>query len=156
MDLKPWLLYLHVLGAIVAFGPAFAFPFYGAAAGREPQHANFMVRATHTVVTRLVVPLALLQGVTGVGLILAFQLDLLNSRWLLSAIVLYLIALYIAIGLNLPNADRVIELTSAPPAPGSGPSPELLDRVARGRRYGITLVILIGVIAALMVVKPTI
>jgi hypothetical protein len=155
MELGPWLLYLHVLGAIVAFGPTFAFPIYGAAGGREPQHANFMVRATHLVASRLVVPLALLQGVTGVGLILAFQFDLLNTRWLLSAIVLYLIALYVAIGLNLPNASRIIELTSAPPAPGSGPSPELLSRIAATRRYGIALSILIVVIVSLMVVKPT-
>jgi hypothetical protein len=155
MDLRPWLLYLHVLGAIVAFGPAFAFPIFGAAAGREPMHANFMARASYVVATRLVVPLAILQGITGVGLILAFEFDLLNTRWLLSAIVLYLIALYIAIGLNLPNARRIVELSSTPPAPGSGPSPELLRRVGNQRRYGMILIALIALIAALMVVKPT-
>ena len=31
----PWLLFLHVLGAIVAFGPSFAFPIIGAMGGAE-------------------------------------------------------------------------------------------------------------------------
>ena len=42
--LFPWLLFLHVLGAIVAFGPTFAFSFIGAMGGAEPQHANFATR----------------------------------------------------------------------------------------------------------------
>ena len=49
MDLDglfPYLLFLHVLGAIVAFGPTFAFPFIGALGGAEPQHANFATRVS--------------------------------------------------------------------------------------------------------------
>ena len=40
-------LFLHVLGAIVAFGPTFAFSFIGASGGAEPQHANFATRVSH-------------------------------------------------------------------------------------------------------------
>jgi len=155
MNLAPWLLFAHVLGAIVGFGPTFAFAFYGAAGGREPQHANFVTRASYIVATRLVVPLAILQGVTGLGLVIVNQWDLLAARWLLAGIALYLVALYIAIGLNLPNIRRIIELTSAPSAPGAGPSPELLARAANGRRNGMILSVLIVLIIALMVLKPT-
>ena len=155
MTWVPWLLYAHILGAIMAFGPTFAFPFFGAAAGREPQHGNFMARASYVVATRLVVPLAILQGVTGVGLILAESLDLFNTRWLLVGILLYAIALYIAIVINLPNARRVIELSSTPPPPGSGPPPELPQRAAAGRRNGIILAVLIVLIVGLMVLKPS-
>ena len=154
MELAPWLLYAHVLGAILAFGPTFAFPLIGAAAGKEPQHANFTLRALHTVTSRLVIPLAILQGVTGVGLILATGIDLFVARWLLVAIVLYGIALYIGIGVNLPNVSRMIELTSTPPGPG-GPPAELVGRLARGRQFGMILSGLIVVIVLLMVVKPT-
>ena len=38
------LLFLHIGGAIVAFGPTFAFPILGPMAGKEPQHANFALR----------------------------------------------------------------------------------------------------------------
>ncbi len=56
--LFPWLLFLHVLGAIIAFGPTFAFPIIGAMGGKEPQHANFATRAAHLVGQRLDEPLA--------------------------------------------------------------------------------------------------
>jgi len=52
--LFPWLLFLHVLGAIVAFGPTFSFAIIGAAGGAEPQHANFATRVSHLVSSRLV------------------------------------------------------------------------------------------------------
>lgn len=153
MSLLPWLLFLHILGAVIAFGPGFAFAFFGAAAGREPQHANFTLRTTGVVVTRLIIPLALFQGVTGVGLVLVTGIDLLAAKWLLLAIVLYASALYIAIGLNLPNLRRLIELSSAPPA-GGGPPPELVARAERSRQYGIAMSGLVVVIVFLMVVKP--
>ena len=58
-QLVPWLIFLHVLTAIVAFGPTFAFSVYGAQSGKEPQHANFMARANLRVSERVVLPLAL-------------------------------------------------------------------------------------------------
>lgn len=153
MSWVPWLLFLHILGAVIAFGPGFAFAFFGAAAGREPQHANFTLRTTRFIADRMVTPLAILQGVTGVALILAEGIDLLNAKWLLVGIVLYAVALYIAIGLNLPNLRRLIELTSTPPGPG-GPPPELIARSARSRQYGMAMGGLVAVIVFLMVVKP--
>lgn len=153
MSLLPWLLFLHVLGAVIAFGPGFAFAFFGAAVGREPQHANFTLRTLAVVATRLIIPLAVFQGVTGVGLWLVAGIDLLAAKWLLLAIVLYAIALYIAIGLNLPNLRRLIELSSAPPT-GGGPPPELIVRAERSRQYGMAMSGLVVVIVFLMVVKP--
>ena len=166
MSLLPWLLYLHILGAVIAFGPGFALAIFGAAAGREPQHANFTLRASSIIARRLIVPLAVLQGITGIGLVLLEGTELLTRAWLLLAIVLYGIALFIAIGLNLPNLRRLIEMTSAPaggppaggpaaggPPPG-GPPPELVARVARSRQYGMAMSGLVVVIVFLMVVKP--
>ena len=34
MSLLPWLLFLHIIGAVIAFGPGFALAIFGAAAGR--------------------------------------------------------------------------------------------------------------------------
>jgi uncharacterized membrane protein len=161
VSLLSLLLFLHILGAIIAFGPGFAFAFLGAAAGREPQHANFVLRTTDFIARRMIVPLAILQGVTGLGLVLLEGTELLSKIWLLLAIVLYGIALYVAIGLNLPNLRRLIEL-STPPAggpsaggpPAAGPPPELVARVARSRQYGMATSGLVVVIVFLMVVKP--
>ena len=50
--LFPCVLFLHVLGAIIAFGPTFAFPIIGAMGGAEPQHANFATRVTARISER--------------------------------------------------------------------------------------------------------
>ena len=161
MSLVPWLLFLHILGAIIAFGPGFALAIIGAAAGREPQHGNFVLRASSVIARRMIVPLALLQGITGLGLVLTEGTELLTRGWLLLAIALYALALYIAIGLNLPNLRRLIEMTTppagGPPAggpPAGGPPPELVQRFARARQYGMAMSGLVVVIVFLMVVKP--
>ena len=88
--LVPWLVFLHVFSAIVAFGPTFAFAIYGAQAGKEPQHANFMARANHVVSDRLVLPVVLSMPVTGLLIVWAAGIPLLDTRWLLVAIVIYI------------------------------------------------------------------
>jgi uncharacterized membrane protein len=154
--LFPWVLFLHVLGAILAFGPTFAFSIIGAMGGQEPQHANFATRVSARIGDRLVAPLAIFQGVTGVLLIVISGRDLLASRWLLLSIVLYAIALSFSLFIQRRNVQQIIELTSAPPPAGaSGPPPALREVVRRVQRGGMFTGALIVVIVFLMVVKPT-
>ena len=61
------------MGAILAFGPTFAYSIMGAMAGREPQHANFSARQIEAIGNKLVYPLAIFQGITGVLLYLALR-----------------------------------------------------------------------------------
>ena len=65
------LLFLHVMGAILAFGPTFAFSIMGAMAAKEPQHANFSARQSAHDQQPARLPLAILQGITGLLLIWA-------------------------------------------------------------------------------------
>ena len=44
MDLFLILLFLHALGAIIAFGPGFASVVVGPMVAKEPQYANFYAR----------------------------------------------------------------------------------------------------------------
>lgn len=156
MTLFPWVLFLHVLGAIVAFGPTFAFAIIGAMGGAEPQHANFATRISARISDRLVLPLAIFQGITGVLLILISQRDLLAEPWLLLGIVLYAIGLGYSLFVQRRDVARIIELTSAPPPPGAtGPPPGLPEVVARVQRAGMILGINLVVIVFLMVVKPS-
>ena len=110
---------------------------------------------------RLVVPLALLQGVTGLLLIWKVGIDLFSTYWLLLGIALYLVALGIALGVSLPAVGRLIEMTSAPPpapppgsAPPSGPPPAVAALAARARQAGMVNSVLILVIIFLMITKP--
>ena len=155
------LLFLHIGGAILAFGPGFTFMILGPMAGSEPQHANFALRFQRRVTMRMIVPLALFQGVTGLLLIWKTGIDLFATYWLLVAIVLYVIALALAIGVGIPTLNRLVALTSAPPPqaqptdpPRSGPPPEVAALVRRGRLVGMAQSVLVVIIVFLMVTKP--
>jgi uncharacterized membrane protein len=149
-------LVLHVMGAIIAFGPTFSAPIIGKMAGQEPQHANFAARVNDAIAKQRIEPLAIFQGITGVALILVTGIDLLNTRWLLLGIVLYLIALGYALFVQVPTGKKIVELSSAPPPPGaSGPPPELMAAVGKAQRGGMFLGVMIVLIVILMVTKPT-
>ena len=157
--LFPWLLFLHVLGAIVAFGPTFTFAFIGAAGGAEPQHANFATRVTHTLTSKLVLPIGITLPITGLAMMAVRNINPLERTrwWLAIAIVLYLITYGYGFFVQSKLVHRVIEITSAPPPPGaSGPPPELRALVGRIQRGGMLMGISIVVIVLLMVVKPVI
>ena len=150
-------LFLHVMGAIIAFGPAFsAFPIVGSMAGKEPQHANFAARINEQITKTRVIPLAVFQGVTGLVLIYLTGLNPFSELWLGLGIVLYVIALAYALLVQGPTGRRIVELSSTPPPPGaSGPPPELMAAVKKAQRGGMFLGILIVAIVILMVTKPT-
>jgi uncharacterized membrane protein len=151
-------LFLHVFGAILAFGPTYAFSIIGAMGGKEPQHANFATRVSEKVSTTLVYPLAVFQGVTGVALILISGRDLTKSLWLAIAIVLYVGALAYSFTIQRNAVHRVIELSTMPaggPPPGApaGPPPGLPEAVKKVQQGGMALGITIAVIVFLMVTK---
>ena len=164
MNWFPWLLWLHIFGAIVAFGPTFAFPIIGRMGGKEPMHANFATRVTHRIAEGITLPLAFVQGITGVGLLLATDrlshLFEQTNYWLVLGITLYVLALMVAIFVQNPRTVRLIELTSTPPpppAPGtapSGPPPAIMAAVRSVQQGGIVMTVLLVSIIFLMVVKP--
>ena len=156
-QLVPYLLFLHVLGAILAFGPTFAFSFMGIMASREPQHANFSARQSELISNRLVYPFAILQGITGLAIIWAASYPVMSSPWLLVGIVLYLFAVIYGLTVQRAALHRLIELSSTPPPPGTPPGPpppELMAVAKRVRQGGMLLGTLIVIIVFLMVVKP--
>jgi uncharacterized membrane protein len=153
--LFPYLLFLHVLGAILAFGPTFAYSIMGAMAGREPQHANFSARQTAAISNGLVYPLAAIQAVSGILVFISAPRDEFKAGpWLVLGIVLYVVALTFSLTLQRNALHRLIELTATPPAPGTPPSPEIPATVGRIQRGGIFTGVLIVTIVFLMVVKP--
>ena len=156
-------LFLHIGGAIAAFGPTIAFPMIGAKGASEPQHGNFALRITYFVTTRLVEPGAVFVFLTGLGLIWARGWNPFTTVWLGVAIILFLITLAFAVFVQARNVHRMIDLTSAPPPPPAegqagpaGPPPEfvaLSQRVARG---GMFMTAMLVTILFLMVFKPLI
>jgi hypothetical protein len=162
MDLAwlfPWLLFLHVLGAIVAFGPTFAFSIVGAMGGAEPQHANFATRITDAITSKRVLPVGFTLPITGLAMLAVVGINPLERErwWLALGIVLYLIVYGYGFFVQHPLVERIVQMTSSPPPPGaSGPPPELMGLIKRVQRGGIGMGLLLVTIVFLMVVKPKI
>ena len=156
MDLFKILLFLHVIAAVAAFGPGFASMIVGPMVAKEPQHANWYARTQLTTSRRLITPLSISMAVTGIAMILVRGWTNIvgTNHWLEVGILLYVIAVVIAMAVMAPAGRKLVELTSTPPAPGIGPSPELPKVAARLRTGGMALSGLVVVIVFLMVTKP--
>jgi len=153
-------LFLHVMGAIVVFGPTFVFPLIASQAQKSPQNAPFAAALSELIERRIVIPGAIVQGITGVALIFIAGRDLTSSanRWLGIGIVLYLIAIGFAIFVQAKNAEKMVHLTSGGPPPvgaPAGPPPEIVATGKKLQQGGMFLALLIILIVILMVTKPT-
>ena len=145
-------MFLHILGAIAAFGYGFYAPIFGMASAKEPQHSNWFSRAAKRVSNIVILPFAILMFITGALLVETGGWEW-SARWLSVAMALYVIALIIVFGLPRPSLNKVIDLSAEPPGP-AGPDPELTKHVGRMRIYGLVLLLLTLAILALMVWKP--
>ncbi len=147
-------LFLHVLGAIVAFGFGFYSPIYGMAMRREPEHFNWFLRASARVSRGILIPVAISMAVTGTLLVGSTGgMRRFEELWLMVSLVLYVIALGIVLLGQRPISSRVIALTATPPAPAGAPA-ELPALVRKLQIYGMVVLALVIVIVALMVWKP--
>jgi len=157
-------LFLHVMGAIAVFGPTFVFPIIASQAQKSPQNGPFAAALSEYIERRIVIPGAIVQGITGVALIFILGADLTSSayRWLVGGIILYLIAIGFAIFVQAKNAEKMVELTrnmpAGPPPAGApaGPPPEIVETGKKLQQGGMVLTVLIVLIVILMVVKPTV
>jgi len=149
------------MGAIITFGPTFIFPIIASQAQKRPPNGPFAAALSEVIERRVVIPGAVVQGITGVLLILILGVNPLTDapwRWLLPAIVLYVIAILFAIFVQARNAEKMVELTANMP-PGPPPAETLAEIQATGKalqRGGMLLSLLVVLIVILMVTKPTI
>ncbi|HYM84798.1 MAG TPA: DUF2269 family protein [Candidatus Dormibacteraeota bacterium] len=159
----PWFqlfLFIHILTAIVAFGPTFAFPLIAAMGAKEPQHSNFATRVSEAIETRITIRAALTMPISGVAMILTAGIDWLQL-WLILGVILYVAAVTFAVAIQTPAVERVIKLTQAAPMPAgpgaqvAGPPPELLAAVKQVQQGGMFLTVAIVAIVFLMVLRPT-
>jgi uncharacterized membrane protein len=147
-------LFLHILGAVAAFGFGFYAPIFGSAAAAEPQHGNWYMRAAKRVSNGVLVPVAISMAITGTLLVASTGgMRRFEELWLTVAVILYVISLLIVFLAQRPALIKVIELTSGLPSPG-GPPTEVPALLRRLRLLGYVLLLLVIAIVALMVWKP--
>jgi len=150
-------LFLHILAAVIAFGPIFVFPIIGTLVARMPQHLGFAVELNHRIEVRLVLPLALSMFVSGVGLIWTANINVFGTPFLLVGIILYLMATAIAVGVLVPNTGRLVRLvehaSASGAAPGAPPS-AVMTLIRRNQMFGGVTTVMFLVIIFLMIIQP--
>jgi Predicted integral membrane protein (DUF2269) len=156
-------LFLHVIGAIAVFGPTFMFPVITSQARKSPQNFPFAATLSEYIERRIVIPGAIVQGITGLILIGILQVNpLTNSayHWLIPGIALYLVAIVFAIMVQAKNAEKMVHLMAGmPPGPPpagapAGPPPEVVELGKKLQQGGMFLTVLIVLIVIFMVTKP--
>ena len=150
-------LFLHILAAVIAFGPIFVFPIVGSLAAQMPQHMRFAVELNHRVEMRLVLPLAVSMVISGAGLIWTANINIFQTPFLIVGVILYLVALTLAFRVLLPTTTRLVHLAAQPPMPAAAPDPpaqEATTLIRRLQMFGGLTTLLFLVIIFLMVIQP--
>src|SRR5256885_2985940 len=111
-----FLLSVHILAAIIGLGPTFSFAFLGIMSEKQPAAARALQETILLISTRLVIPLVVILGLSGVLLITNTHADLSKNPWLGAGIVLYVLVLAVAIFYQVPTQKKIL----APPRPTRG------------------------------------
>jgi uncharacterized membrane protein len=141
--------FFHVLLAIVAVGFNASYAIWLARAAREPEHEGFALRGVKLLDDRFANPAYALLLVTGLLMVWVGHLEL-AQFWLLTALVLYAVAVGLGLFVYTPTLRAQI---AALEASGSG-SPEFQALAKRGTTVGIVLAVDVIAIVFLMVTKP--
>src|SRR5690349_4184139 len=108
-------LFLHILAAVIAFGPIFVFPIAGSLAKSMPKYFRFAAELNHRIELRLVIPFALSMLVSGSGLIWTTNINFFHTGFLIVAVALYLTSVTIAFRVLLPTTARLVALAEHAP-----------------------------------------
>jgi len=142
--------FFHVLLAIVAVGFNASYAIWLARAAREPEHEGFALRGVKLLDDRFANPAYALLLVTGLLMVWVGHLEL-AEFWLLTALVLYAVAVGLGLFVYTPTLRAQI---AALETSGAG-STEFQTLAKRGTTVGIVLAVDVIAIVFLMVTKPT-
>jgi len=156
-----FLLSVHILSAIIGLGPTFSFAFLGIMSEKQPAAAQALQETILLISTRLVIPLVVILGLSGVLLIGNTHVNLSENPWLGAGIILYVLVLAASIFYQVPTQKKILALLGPGGGPGSGPgggggmgNPQV-RKVANGQRIvGIAMGLAVVVTAVLMIWKP--
>ena len=141
--------WIHVLSAITAVGANITYGIWTARASRELSFLPFVLRSIHWIDSRVTNPCYVLLLLT--GLTMAFTVPIpLTTPWLLTALVLYVIAALVGILFYAPVVRHQIQLLESQ----GFNSPDYQAIANRARLLGILVGVDVIIIVFLMVVKP--
>jgi Predicted integral membrane protein (DUF2269) len=141
--------FIHILAAITAVGSNITYGLWNARIASQPAHASFVLKGIKFLDDRIANPAYGVLFLT--GLIMVFTGHWGFQLWVIVAIVLFIAVAAIGFGVFTPLLRNQIKLAEA----GDTTSPEFARLSNRSRILGPTLGILVVVILAMMVFKPT-
>jgi uncharacterized membrane protein len=143
--------FLHIFFAIVAVGFNATYALWLVRAQRDPDHLDFALRGVKLLDDYFANPAYLLLLVSGVVMVLIAGYPLFSTFWLLAALILWVAAVAVGYLLYTPTLSRQIRVL----ATSGAKSADLQALSTRGTILGIVLAVIVLVILALMVFKPT-
>jgi predicted integral membrane protein DUF2269 len=161
MSWRTFVLFLHILAAIAAFGPAMTYGLIATMGQKEPLHGNFALRIMHRIESRMATPMSIAVPILGVILIVLGDWVFFESEWLIIAVVVYAAAFFFAIFGVDRWLGQMIEMTGGhsgapPPQTGEhvGPGPEFLALAKKAQIGGALVGLAVIAVLLLMVWKP--
>jgi uncharacterized membrane protein len=143
--------FIHILLAIIAFGFNATYGVWLARAQQHPEHLDFALRGVKILDDYFANPAYLLLLVSGLTMVFVAGYNILTTFWLLTALVLWLIAIVLGYAGYTPTLSRQIRVLAAKGAE----SAEFRRLSTRGTVLGIILAVLVLAILVMMVFKPT-
>lgn len=141
--------WIHIMSAITAVGANITYGIWIARASREPKVLPFVLRNIHLIDSRIANPCYGLLLLT--GLIMAFTVPIpLTTPWLLTALVLYVLAALLGIVFYAPVVRNQLQLLESE----GFESPGYQAIARRSTLLGVLVTLDVIVIVFLMVVKP--
>jgi uncharacterized membrane protein len=151
-------LVLHVLGAILGLGTNLTYGLIAAVGERAGGASRtFSLRLIQQLDLRLANPAYLAQLVTGLLLVWLLELNLLETSWLVAALVLYVGVAITGATVYGPALRRQIDLAERLETAGVGDPALAAAYAAASRRstvLGIAVTLVVVLIVVLMVAKP--
>ncbi|HET7465095.1 MAG TPA: DUF2269 family protein [Candidatus Dormibacteraeota bacterium] len=142
--------FIHIASAITAVGANITYGVWNVMGAREPAHTGFMLKGIRFLDDRIANPAYGVLFLTGLLMIFIGHWSI-ASLWIVVAVVLFVAIAVIGFGVFSPLLRNQIRLADA----GETASPEFARLANRSRMLGPILGILVVVILALMVFKPT-
>jgi uncharacterized membrane protein len=148
------MLLLHIAGAIIGFGPTYAFAVLGPMAGKlEGPQSLGVLKGILAIEHKLVMPVAtVVQPVTGA--IMIFLTDrnenFFSHEWLWIGILLYIATYYTAVFQQTPAIHKIVELAES----GQAGSEEFLANIKKTQKIGPIITLALTAIVFLMITKP--
>jgi len=144
-------LFLHIFAAIIAVGFNISYPVWIVRARRDPTHTAFALKGIKFIDDRIANPAYGVLLVTGLLMVYIGHYSL-TTLWIDVALILFVALILVAALVYTPALREQVKLAEA----GDTSSVAFTRLGARGQIAGMALGLIVLVILAMMVFKPTV